>query len=99
MPINNPPPTTAIGIQDEGVAQADALTINVAGAGASVAVAAGVATITVPGGGSTGDLAITQQTLLSNLSVATSTNAITFGHLNLGTFTLTLLGTARLFVA
>jgi hypothetical protein len=41
----------ALAIEDEGVSQGTAATLNVAGAGASVAVAGGVATLTVPGGG------------------------------------------------
>lgn len=46
---------TAVVIQDEGVPGGTAHTVNYVGAGVTAAVAAGVATVTIPGGGSVAD--------------------------------------------
>lgn len=51
------------------------------------------------GGVGGGDLVTTNQTLTGNLTVATGTNAITFGHLNSGGFDILVEGTGRLFIA
>lgn len=66
MTVNNP---RLVAIQDEGVAQGFAHTINFAGAGVTAAIAAGIATATIAGGGG-GSLTVTAFT--TNLPYGTS---------------------------